>query len=76
MADIIRFFVDTSYVLGIYNKGDQFHRVCVEAMPLAQKAQTLYITDAVLMEIGNAFAAIQRRKREAESSETFWHLHK
>ncbi len=63
MADIIRFFVDTSYVLGIYNKGDQFHRVCVEAMPLAQKAQNLYTTDAVLMEIGNTFSAIQRRKQ-------------
>ena len=61
MAEITRLFIDTSYVLGLYNKGDQYHKLCVDAMPLAQKARKLYITDAVLMEIGNAFSGVQRR---------------
>ena len=44
-------------------KDDQSHQLCVEAMPLAQKAVTLYTTDAVLMEIGNAFSSVDRRKQ-------------
>jgi len=61
MAELKHLFVDTSYVLGIYNKDDQFHEQCVGAMPVAQNAQALFTTDAILMEIGNAFSAIGRR---------------
>lgn len=71
MAKFSRFFVDTSYVLGVYNKSDQFHDLCVSAIPLAQKARELFITHAVLMEIGNAFSAIKRRTQGAKIIRNF-----
>lgn len=65
MASFTRLFVDTSFILGIYNTGDQFHQLCVDAMPVAQKARELVVTDAVLLEIGNAFSSINRRAQGA-----------
>lgn len=61
MPDLSRLFVDTAYVQGLYNKSDQSHDVCKQAVAFAQKAKQLFITDAILMEIGNAFSTIQRR---------------
>ncbi len=73
MPSPTRLFVDTSYVLALYNKGDQFHERCVKAMPVAQAAHQLITTDAVLMEIGNAFAAISRRTQGARIIRDFLH---
>lgn len=65
MPSPARLFIDTSYVLALYNKGDQFHERCVKAMTMAKAARQLITTDAVLLEIGNAFAAISRRSQGA-----------
>ena len=48
-------FVDTSFVVALVNKGDQYHG---QAVNLAAQFETreLVITDAVLLEIGNALA--------------------
>ena len=62
MAEYDRLFVDTSYVLGLYNTADQFHDICVQAIPLTKQVKRLYTTNAILMEIGNAFSPIQRRE--------------
>ncbi len=61
MPDLSRLFVDTAYVQGLYNSGDESHDICNQAVPFAQKAMQLFTTDAILMEIGNAFSTIQRR---------------
>jgi predicted nucleic acid-binding protein len=66
MDELARLFIDTSYVLGLYNKGDQYYNICTEAYTFSQKAKELFITDAVLMEIGNAFSSIDRRIQGAE----------
>lgn len=65
MLNLTRLFVDTSYLQGLYNVSDQFHQVCVQALPRAQNAKRLYITDAVLIETGNAFASVKRRVQGA-----------
>lgn len=70
--DLSRLFVDTSYVLGIYNKGDQFHSLCVQAIPFAQKANHLFITDVILMEIGNAFSSVQLRSHGSKIIRDFF----
>ena len=56
-------FIDTSYVLGLFNVADQYHRLCVEAVKYNQEAKRLYTTDAVLMEVGNAFSSVERRPK-------------
>ena len=52
MADA---FVDTSFVVALVNKGDQYHS---QALNLAARfdKRELVTTDAVLLEIGNALA--------------------
>lgn len=52
-------FVDTGYILALVNESDQHH---AEAVALSQKydGQPIVVTDAVLLEIGNALSRIDR----------------
>lgn len=52
-------FVDTGYILALVNENDQHH---AEAVALSQKhdGQPIVVTDAVLLEIGNALSRIDR----------------
>jgi predicted nucleic acid-binding protein len=48
-------FVDTAYVLALVNERDQFHERAQELADFVE-GRELLITDAVLLEIGNALA--------------------
>ena len=48
-------FIDTSFVVALVNKGDQYHGQAVNLAARFDK-QELATTDAVLLEIGNALA--------------------
>lgn len=48
-------FVDTAYVLALVNERDRYHERAQELADLFE-GQALLITDAVLLEIGNALA--------------------
>jgi len=52
-------FVDTGYILALVNENDQHH---AEAVALSQEfdGQPIVVTDAVLLEIGNALSRINR----------------
>lgn len=50
-----RIFVDTSFVLALINERDQYHDQA-EALSYNFENSPLIITDAVLLEIGNALA--------------------
>jgi len=50
-----RVFVDTAYVLALVNERDQYHDRAQELADLFE-GQQLLITDAILLEIGNALA--------------------
>jgi len=58
---LIEAFIDTSFVIALVNKSDQYH---AQALVLANQfdKRPLITTDAVLLEIGNALA---RHFREA-----------
>ncbi|HKP39003.1 MAG TPA: PIN domain-containing protein [Pyrinomonadaceae bacterium] len=62
-------FVDTSFVIALINKTDQYHS---EALQLAVRfdKQPLVTTDAVLLEIGNALA----RNFKAQSVQIIEHF--
>jgi len=57
-----RIFVDTLFVIALINRRDQYHR---QALELAEELEgrPLLVTDAVLLEIGNALG--RRCKQEA-----------
>ena len=52
-------FVDTGYILALVNENDQHH---AEALALSEQfdGQPIVVTDAVLLEIGNALSRMDR----------------
>lgn len=54
-----RLFVDTGYILALVNENDQHH---AEALALSERfdGHAIVVTDAVLLEIGNALSRIDR----------------
>lgn len=52
-------FVDTGYILALVNENDQHH---AEALALSEQfdGQPIIVTDAVLLEIGNALSRMDR----------------
>jgi transposase-like protein len=56
-----RIFIDTLFVIALINRRDQYHQ---QALDLAEKFEgaPLLVTDAVLLEIGNALARSYRQE--------------
>jgi predicted nucleic acid-binding protein len=59
-----RLFLDTSYVLALLNEEDEHHREADLVWPFVRAATEVWVTEPVLMEVGNALGA-QRRLRAA-----------
>ncbi len=55
-----RFFLDTAYVLALLNPNDIYHKQAKALLLSMQSAQEVWITEAVLIEIGNALARSNR----------------
>ncbi len=55
-----RFFLDTLFVQALLNRRDQYHAQAVAFAPRLRAASEVWITEAVLVEIGNALSAINR----------------
>lgn len=60
------FFIDTSYIVALFNPRDKFHiqaRSVSSALAAKAKAVRSITTEAVLTEIGNAFAKLPHRNQ-------------
>jgi len=55
-----RLFLDTAYVLALLNPNDIYHKKAKALLPSIHLAQEVWITEAVLIEIGNALARSNR----------------
>jgi hypothetical protein len=55
-----RFFLDTAYVLALLNPHDYYHEQANALLPSVRVAREVWITEAVLVEIGNALARSNR----------------
>ena len=53
-------FLDTSFIQAVLNKRDQYRESALRFVPLLQTANELWITEAVLVEVGNAFSRLDR----------------
>jgi len=58
-----RLFVDTSYVLALFNTADEFHEKAKELKLLTARPNTLVTTEAILLEIGNSLAKQNVRRK-------------
>lgn len=56
-----RTFIDTLFVIALINERDQYHTQAVQLAALYEE-QPLLITDAVLLEVGNALARGYKRQ--------------
>lgn len=57
-----RFLLDTVYVLGLLNPRDEIHAIARGWFGRVREAAELWVTEAVLVEIGNGLAAAQRER--------------
>ena len=55
-----RFFLDTFFVQALLNKRDQYHDKAKQYWPRVKAAAEVWITEAILVEIGNALSAANR----------------
>ena len=55
-----RFFVDTAYALALLDPRDAYHKRARELLPQLRNAHEVWITEAILIEIGNSLACANR----------------
>lgn len=55
------FFLDTVFVQALLNRRDQYHAKAKKLMTRVRRASEIWVTEAVLVEIGNALASINRK---------------
>ncbi len=55
-----RFLLDTVFIQALLNARDQYHAKAKTFLPRLHKASEVWITEAVLVEVCNAFSAINR----------------
>jgi predicted nucleic acid-binding protein len=55
-----RLFVDTAYVIALLNPRDAYHKKAKELLPQLRTAHEVWITEAILIEVGNSLACANR----------------
>ncbi|NEO77925.1 PIN domain-containing protein [Moorena sp. SIO4G3] len=55
-----RLFLDTAFIQALLNKRDQYHHKALELLPRLKNAKEVWVTEAVLTEVGNALSAVNR----------------
>ena len=55
-----RFFLDTAFVQALLNRRDQYHAQARALLPRLRNAREIWVTEAVLVEIGNALSSLDR----------------
>jgi len=55
-----RVFLDTVFVQALLNKDDQYHPQAKRLFPRVRAAREVWLTTAVLLEVGNALSGIDR----------------
>lgn len=55
-----RFYLDTSFVVGLLNPRDEMHVAARRLYAEVRSAAKVWLTEAVLVEIGNGLASVDR----------------
>lgn len=56
-----RIFLDTAFVQALLNRRDQYHSKAKSLMGRVREASEIWVTEAVLVEVGNALASVNRK---------------
>jgi len=57
-----RFFLDTSFAVALLNPRDELHATACRWFPRLRGAAEVWVTEAVLTEIGNGLASMDRQR--------------
>ncbi|MBN3910397.1 MAG: type II toxin-antitoxin system VapC family toxin [Nostoc sp. NMS1] len=55
-----RLFLDTVFIQALLSKRDQYHRQAKAFLPRVRAATDVWVTEAILVEVGNALGAVNR----------------
>jgi predicted nucleic acid-binding protein len=55
-----RLFLDTVFIQALLNRRDQYHDKAKAFLPRLRNAVEVWVTEAVLIEVGNALSAVNR----------------
>lgn len=55
-----RLFLDTVFIQALLNRRDQYHDKAKVFLPRLRNALEVWVTEAVLIEVGNALSAVNR----------------
>ena len=55
-----RLLLDTAFVQALLNRRDQYHPRARALLPRVRQATEVWVTEAVLVEVGNAFGSYDR----------------
>jgi len=56
-----RLFLDTAFIQALLNVRDAYHPKAIELFPRVRNASEIWITEAILTEVGNACSVINRK---------------
>lgn len=56
-----RLLLDTVYIQALLNRNDQYHERARALLPRIRAADEVWVTEAVLVEVGNALGAFDRK---------------
>ncbi|MEC4983601.1 MAG: PIN domain-containing protein [Oscillatoria sp. PMC 1068.18] len=57
-----KLFLDTAFIQAVLNSRDQYHSSAKKLLPRVKDADEVWLTEAILMEVGNALSAFNRQK--------------
>ncbi|MBD2002570.1 MULTISPECIES: type II toxin-antitoxin system VapC family toxin [Cyanophyceae] len=55
-----RLLLDTVFIQALLNRRDQYHAQAIALLPRVRAATEVWVTEAVLTEVGNALSAVNR----------------
>jgi predicted nucleic acid-binding protein len=55
-----RFFIDTVFIQALLNRQDQYHQKALAFFPRLRTSAEVWVTEAILVEVGNALSATHR----------------
>ncbi|WP_008309586.1 type II toxin-antitoxin system VapC family toxin [Leptolyngbya sp. PCC 6406] len=55
-----RLFLDTAFIQALLNPRDDYHQQAKQLLPRIRAASEVWLTEAILVEVGNALSALNR----------------
>lgn len=69
-----RLFLDTAFIQALLNRRDQYHDHALAIFPRVRSAAEVWVTEAVLIEVGNALSDVDRMSA-VQFIERCYHTH-